>query len=62
MTKPLLRPDAQFPLYPPITDPETIEALFKRYGDTDRLADIIAGRDQATADDIAAWRSLGAGR
>lgn len=59
MNKPLLRPDAKYPLYPPITDPETVWSLWVRYGDSDRLADIVAGRDQATADDIAAWRKLG---
>lgn len=56
--KPLLRPGKQYPLYPPITDQVTVRHLWERYGDP-RCAEIVAGRDESTARDIAAWRNLG---
>jgi hypothetical protein len=53
-----LRRDQRYPLYPPVTDPTTVYQLWERYS-PERATDIIAGRDEATARDIAAWRGLG---
>lgn len=54
----VIRKNAAYPLYPPITDPVTVWRLWTHYGEG-RCADIVAGRDRATAEDITAWRNLG---